>query len=45
MKFLIKDTQTSEVVAQRGTKTSAVKWAAGLNAGLQGRYVVVKVMA
>jgi hypothetical protein len=45
MKFIIRDTQTSEVVASRGTKASAVKWATGLNAGLQGRYVVVKVMA
>lgn len=44
MKFQIKDTQTSEVVAQRGTKTSADKWCKGLNEGLQGRYIVVKVV-
>lgn len=44
MKFQIKDTLTSEVVAQRGTKASADKWCKGLNEGLAGRYVVVQVV-
>lgn len=42
MKFSIKDTLTSEVVAKRGTKASADKWASKLNEGLAGRYIVVK---
>jgi len=42
MKFSIIDTLTKEVVAQRGTKASADKWAAKLNDGLNGRYVVSK---
>lgn len=42
MKFIIIDTLTKEVVAQRGTKTSADKWCKGLNEGLNGRYVVTK---
>jgi hypothetical protein len=44
MKFQIKDTLTSEVVAQRGTKASADKWCSTLNEGLKGRYIVVKVV-
>lgn len=43
MIYQIKDTMTSEVVAQRGTKAAADKWAKGLNEGLKGRYIVVKV--
>lgn len=42
--FQIKDTLTSEVVAQRGTKASADKWCKTLNDGLKARYVVVKVV-
>lgn len=43
--FQIKDSLTSEVVAQRGTKASADKWCKGLNEGLAGRYVVVQVVS
>lgn len=42
MKFSIIDTLTKEVVATRGTKASADRWAKGLNEGLNGRYVVSK---
>jgi len=40
--FRIIDTLTKEVVASRGTKASALSWAAKLNDGLTGRYVVSK---
>lgn len=43
MKYAIKDTQTLEIVANRGTKPSAEKWCAKLSEGLKGRYIVVKV--
>jgi len=41
--FRIIDTLTKEIVASRGTKASADKWAVKLNDGLTGRYVVSKV--
>lgn len=40
--FNIIDTMTKEVVATRKTRNSAIKWCAGLNEGLVGRYVVSK---
>jgi hypothetical protein len=40
--FNIIDTLTKEVVASRKTLNAAKKWAAGLNDGLVGRYIVAK---
>lgn len=42
--FQIKDTLTSKVVAQGGTKASADKWSETLNDGLKARYIVVKAV-